>query len=197
MRTPMPILEQIDALRAYLRTLAADCNRASREVNDTYRRRRISPFVESLRYRRLTQSWELRDVAEECLSQLRHARALSIAEWKPGDLLAVETTVSGYPPNPRRVVVTDVAWSRPDSYHYLVWQVTNAGRLYERGGDHYLFPSNRIRIVSRHDLLPDETRRVCESYRCQAEQFLEDVRDRGKLDDIIKCVQKQRARGYY
>jgi hypothetical protein len=78
-RKPMPLPEQIDALRNYMRTLRADINRASRELNRHYLKRRISPFVDNLRYRRLTTAYELESVAQECLSQLRKARAMSVA----------------------------------------------------------------------------------------------------------------------
>src|SRR5438045_2357621 len=48
MRTPMPRLERIDVLRRYLRTLQADCDRVSRELNATYRKRRVCSFLESV-----------------------------------------------------------------------------------------------------------------------------------------------------
>ena len=196
MRTPMPILEQIEVLRAYLRTLRADCERATREAGAHYRKRRVSPFVENLRYRRQTQAYELRDVAEECLRQLRAAQALSVADWQPGDVLTVETTVSGLPPNARRLVVADVVWSKLDGYYYDVCQITKAGQFYERGGEHFLFPSDRIRVSRCLDSLPEATQRLCAQFRRQAESFLEDVRDRGSLDDIAKWVRERRARSY-
>src|SRR5581483_5008728 len=68
-RTPMPLLEQIDVMRGYMRTLRADMNRAYRDEGAHYRKRRVCPFVESLRYRRITNAFELEDVAEECLNQ--------------------------------------------------------------------------------------------------------------------------------
>lgn len=50
---PMPLLEQSDALRVYTRTLRADVNRCNREALSCSRKRRVSPFVEHLRYRRV------------------------------------------------------------------------------------------------------------------------------------------------
>jgi len=196
-KKPMPLLEQIEVLRRFLRTLLADCYRLSREAQARTRKRRVSPFVERLCYRRLDNAWELHTVAEVCLQQLRQARALSIAEWHPGDQLIVETTVKGYEPNPRRYIVTDVEWSKPDSYHYDVWQLTKAGRFYERGGSTWIYPSNRIRITRCSEPLPEETQRQCARYRRSADQFLEDVRDSGDIDHIIKTVQERRARGFF
>ena len=197
MLTPMPLLEQIDVLRLYLRTLRADCNRASRDSGRHYRKRRVTPFVESLRYRRSRNAWGMLDIAEECLSELRKARALSIAKWFPGDQVLVETMVQDYPPDPRRVVITGVEWSKPDSYHYDVWQLTRAGRFYERGGMNWLYPSNRVRVTRGKDRLPEETQRICENYRSGAQRFLEEVRDRGEIDHIVKVVQERRARRGY
>jgi hypothetical protein len=197
MLTPMPLPEQIEVLGAFLRTLRADSQRALREAQRNYRKRRITPFVERLRSRRIDHSWELQDVAEECLRQLRQARALSLAEWRPGDQIVVETTVPGYSSNPRRYVVVDVEWSKPDSYHYDVWQLTKAGRFYERGGRTWVFPSDRIRITRCNEPLTEEARSKCASYCSHAEQFLEEVRDRGDIDHIIKWVQEKRARGIF
>jgi hypothetical protein len=197
MLAPMPLPEQIETLRAYLRTLRADCNRASRETERHYRKRRVTPFVQKLRYRRSSNAWELLAIAEECLRQLRQARALSIAEWHPGDQIIVQTDVKGFDPDPRRYVVTDVDWSKPDSYHYDVWQLTKAGRFYERGGHTWVFPSDRIRIARCAEALPEDTQRKCASYRSGAEGFLMDVRDRGEIDDIVEWFQERRARGFY
>jgi type I site-specific restriction endonuclease len=175
----------------------ADCDRASRETERHYRKRRVTPFVQELRYRRSSSAWELLAVAEECLRQLRQARALSIAEWRPGDQIIVQTVVKGFDPDLRRYVVTDVDWSKPDSYHYDVWQLTKARRFYERGGQTWVYPSDRIYITRCKDALSEEMQRKCASYRSSAEQFLEDVRDRGDIDHIVKSVQERRARGLF
>jgi len=193
----MPILEQIETLRAYLRTLHSDFNRAYREDSAQYRKRRISPFVANLRYRRFTNASELRQVAEECLRQLRQARALSIAEWKPGDQILVEVILKGLPRDPRRYVITDVEWSKPDAYHYVVTQLTNAGHPYKRGGDTWVSPSSRIRITKCAEALPEGTLRQCAHYRRNAEHFLDDARDRGDIDHIVKWVQEKRAKDFY
>jgi hypothetical protein len=74
----------------------------------------------------MDNAWETCDIAEECLRQLRQARALSIADWAPGDQVVVQTVIKGVDPNPRRYVVTDVEWSKPDFYHYDVWQLTRS-----------------------------------------------------------------------
>ena len=196
-RTPMPLLEQIKVLRAYLNTLRTDGRRAYEDLERDFRKRRITPFVQALRHRRIDNAWELRDVAEECLVQLRNARALTIADWFPGDQVVVETVFEDYPPNPRRVIITRVEWRKPDSYHYDVWQLTKAGRLFGRGGMNWLHPSNRVRVTGSTEPLPEETQRICASYRRDAQQLLEAVRDRGELEPIIKTVRERRARRGY
>src|SRR6476620_7596620 len=53
MRKPLPISQQLDVLRGYLRALEADCSRASYDFNDHWRKRKVCPFVEELRWRRI------------------------------------------------------------------------------------------------------------------------------------------------
>ncbi len=130
----MPILEQIEVLRSYLRTLQADCNRAMRESGAHSRKRRVCPFAEELRWRRMQNAWELRDVGNGCLDELRHARILSIADFHPGDHITMEVVLRGHKRSPQRYLISDVIWSKRDEYHYEVWRLTRAGRPYERGG---------------------------------------------------------------
>ena len=118
MRTPMPIVEQIEVLRGYLHTLQADCNRAMRESDTHYRKRRVCPFVEQLRWRRMQSAWELRDVGSACLDELRHARVLSIANFLPGDQITMEVVLKGHERPPERYLISDVIWSKQDEYHY-------------------------------------------------------------------------------
>jgi len=65
----MPVMQQIAAMRMYLRTLRADWTRAYKAGSDL-RKRRISPFVEGLRYRRSSSAYELMEVAAECLNRI-------------------------------------------------------------------------------------------------------------------------------
>ena len=196
MWTPMPLLEQVDALRAYLRTLRADVNRAYREQSLHYRKRRVSPFVEHLRYQRGRSAYELVEVAEECLDRLRHARALTIAEFFPGTQITMDVVLQGYERPQERFVISDANWSKTDSYHYIVWQVTKGGQLFKRGTS-WLCPSNRVRIAACDLPLSEETARECRYFGECARQFLEDVRDRGKLEDVIEEVRKRRERRGY
>src|SRR2546421_11968885 len=108
MRTPMPILEQIETLRAYLRTLHSDFNRAYREDSAQYRKRRISPFVANLRYRRLYNAPGLKQVAAEGLRQMRQAPAVSVSETKPGEQRLVVVILKGLPRDPPRHVITHI-----------------------------------------------------------------------------------------
>ena len=110
MRTPMPIVEQIEVLRGYLRTLEADCNRAMRESDTHYRKRRVCPFAEQLRWRRMQSAWELRDVGSACLDELRHARVLSIADFLLGDQITMEVVLKGHERPPERYLISDVIW---------------------------------------------------------------------------------------
>ena len=174
MRTPMPILEQIEVLRSYLRTLQADCNRAMRESGAHYRKRRVCPFAEELRWRRMQHAWELRDVGNACLDELRHARVLSIADFLPGDQITMEVVLQGHGRSPERYLISDVIWSKRDKYHYEVWRLTKGGRLFERGGQTWLTPSTRIRIAKCEDVLPEETRRQCAAFRAAQTCFLKE-----------------------
>lgn len=189
----MPLLEQIAALHAYTRTLRADINRASRDEGAHYLKRRVSPFVVNLRYRRLFGAYELEGVAQECLSRLRQARALSIAEFFPGDQITMEVLFEGYRRPSERFVIKDVEWSKPDSYHYVAWQLTRSGQLFQRGPG-WLCPSNRIHITRCDSPLPEETQRQCNWFRDNARHFIENARDCGKIDVIVKEVREQRER---
>ena len=109
----------------------------------------------------------------------------------------VQTVVKGFDLDPRRYVIKDVDWSKSDSYHYDVWQLTKAGRFYERGGQTWLYPSDRIRITRCNQVLSEEMQWKCASYRSGAEQFLQNVRDRGDINHAVKAVQERRARGFF
>lgn len=192
----MPLLEQIDVMRAYMRTLCADMNRAYREEGAHYRKRRVCPFVQSLRYRRISNAFELEDVAEECLNQLRDARALSIADFFPGEQIVVEVVLKDHERQPERHVIKDVEWSKPDTYHYVAWQLTKDGQLFKRGPS-WLCPSKAIRITRCTDSLPEDTLRECAHFWDSAREFIDDVRDRGKIDDIVKYIRERRERRGY
>jgi len=102
----------------------------------------------------MQSAWELRDVGNACLDELRHARVLSIADFRPGDQITMEVVLKGHERPPERYLISDVIWSKRDEYHYEVWRLTKAGRPYERGGQTWLTPSTRIRNLNlRRQLL--------------------------------------------
>ena len=196
MRKPLPLLDQIDTMRMYLRTLQADIRRASRDESSHYLRRRVSPFVVSLRYARLSRAYELEEVAQECLKQLRQAHALSIAEFFPGDHIRMEMVIKEHPRSPERFVVNDVEWSRVNGYHYVAWQLTRTGDLFKRGPN-WLCPSRHI-IIERCDApLSEKTQRQCAYFRDRARDFANNVLERGKIEKIIEQVRERRARRGY
>lgn len=195
MRVPMPLVEQIEVLRLYLRTLQADVRRASREQNLQSRKRRVSPYAESLRWRRLSAAYEQQEVAEECLNRLKRARAIAIAEFTPGDVVQVTIDrMTHRPLRPERFVIVDVIPSRRrDDYHYEVWQLTTAGRLFQRGTT-WLCPSRAVKIERIAGSLPSETLETCAHFRSDAEAFVQEARDKGPLDSIVKLIKERRAR---
>ena len=155
----------------------------------------MSPYVESLRWRRLSAAYELHEAAEECLKQLKRARALAIAEFAPGDI--VQVIIQCMPPRPARperfVIVHVVPSKRPDDYHYEVWQLTTAGRLFQRGTT-WLSRSPAVTIERSEESLPRETLEACDRFRRDAAAFAQEARDKGQLEPILKLVQERRAR---
>jgi len=77
-----------------------------------------------------------------------------------------------------------------------VRQVTKSGELYKRNPT-WLSPSNRV-VIKRCDLLlSEEAARTCEHLRNGARAFVDDVRDHGNIDDIVKRVREWRkGRGF-
>ena len=196
MRTPLPLLDQIARLRLYMRTLRADLNRTYRDDSISYRKRKISPFVESLRYRRFRQASELLDVAEECMNQLRQAGALTMAEFFPGDQITMEVVMKGYERPPERFIVYNVEWSKSGGYRYVAWQVTKQGQLFKRGTS-WLCPSSRIQIRRCDDPLPEDTQRQSAYFRERAQEFMNNALERGKIEEIVKTVCERRERRGY
>ena len=124
MLKPLPLPEQIASLRSYLRTLRADVSRAYREHAKHWRKRRVTPFVEQLRFQRSCNATGLVEAAEECLGRLRHAQALTQAQFFPGDQIEMEVVMRGHERPPERFVIYDVEWSRNSGYCYQAWQLT-------------------------------------------------------------------------
>jgi hypothetical protein len=192
MRTPLSLPAQIQGLQWYIRTLRADETRASREEARYYRKQRICPLVVNLSYQRIRNARELGRVAEAGLAQLRHAHVLSIAEFFPGDLIEREIVDSSLSRPAQRFVLTDVQWSRSGRYHYVVWPLTRDLQLSKRGTS-WMSCSRQIRLLSYNARLPAETQRECEYIREQARRFVDEIRDHGDIEDIVKQVRDRKV----
>lgn len=193
MRSPLPIAEQITLLRTYLRTLRADTRRAYQELESGYRKRRVCPLMESLRYERARHAYEFEDIGEACLKQLRKAQAINVAPFFPGDVISVEVVMKGYERPAERYVVYDVEPGKWDEYHYVVWQLTKSGALFKRGTT-WICPSSRVRLTKLDDELPDETKNSCEYFAERAKRFLKGAVEEGRLEDVTKAVREARAK---
>jgi hypothetical protein len=194
----LPLPEQIDAVRKYLRRVNGDLTRAQRDVGEGYRKRKICPFVETLRHRRARAAFETWEVAEQCLQELRHAHALSIAEFRPADQILSEVFLKGYDRSPMRLIIYDVQWSKPGSYsyHYLVWQVKKNGDLFQRGTT-WLFPSKRVQLSRCMEPVTNETQRRCDSFRRWAQDFVANINGAGSVDEIVERITERRKRRGY
>ena len=195
MNIPMPIEEQVVVLRNYLRTLSADMNRAVRDEYAAYRKRRVSPFVQRLRSQRYSNAAELHACARECLQQLRDAHALLLSDWFPGDQIAVEVVMRGMPRDRRRFVITAVGCGA-SSVRYDVWQVTKKGDFFQRGVTS-IFLSRYIEVSGCDEPLSKDVLDYCSHFRTRAQQFLENARDRGNLDEVLKNIRERRAKGLF
>jgi hypothetical protein len=105
----------------------------------------------------------------------------------------MEVVVKGYERPPERYIINDVEWSKPNSYHYVAWQLTKGGVLFLRGPG-WLCPSNRIRLARSDSLLPEETQRQCDWFRQRAREFMQNAQDRGQIDAIVKTISERRMR---
>jgi hypothetical protein len=196
MLKPLPLTDQIAALRSYMRTLRADSNRTYREQAKHWRKRRVTPFVEQLRYQRSRNASELVEAAEECLGRLRHVQALADAEFFPGTQIAMEVVMSGHERPPERFVIYDVEWSRSIGYVYQAWQLTKNGELFKRGPA-LICPSRHIKMTRVEQPLSHETIRRADYFREAAEEFIRNATQSGKIDDVLKIVGVRRARRGY
>ena len=196
MLKPLPLPEQIASLRSYLRTLRADVNRAYREPAKHWRKRRVTPFVEQLRFQRSRNATELVEAAEECLGRLRHAQALTQAEFFPGDQIRMEVVMEGQERPPERFVICDVEWSRYSGYCYQAWQLTRNGEFFKRGPS-LMCPSRHIKISRVEHPLPGEALRSATQFREAADDFIRNATQSGKIDEVLKVVRERRARRGY
>ena len=189
----MPFHEQIDAVRRYLPTLRADVRRAGADSGVDLRQSRICPALNNLKWMRLQAAWELQAVGEQVLRDLKHAQVLHYSDFFPGDCIEV-TLVEGTRPIERFLVVDVSHSARTRSIHYDVWQLTKAGKLFERGGQSTVCPSRYISIRPLKMRLPEETERVADNCRATAKAFIEGCRDKGDLATLVKEVRARRER---
>lgn len=196
MLKPLPLADQIAALRSYMRTLRADSSRTYREQAKHWRKRRVTPFVEQLRYQRSRNASELVEAAEECLGELRHVQAITEAEFFPGTQIVMEVVMSGHERPPENFVIYDVEWSRSSSYVYQAWQLTKNGELFKQGPN-LMCPSSRIKMSRVEQPLPQEARRKADYFRESAEELIRSATQSGKIDEALKIVRERRARRGY
>lgn len=196
-RAAMPIADQIDRLRAFLRTLRADVDRASREISEHSRRLKVAPFVESLRWEHYRRASELAETAEECLAELKHARAIGLVEFRPGDVVTLEVTMKGHERPLERYAVYDVELLGRKDFGYRVWQLKTNGELFQRGLTWISAPPRHARLTRCTDELPEETVRQCAWFRERADRLVMTATNTGKLADVTKTVAERRQRRGY
>ena len=87
-----------------------------------------------------------------------------------------------------------VPFNKQDEYYNEVWQITIAGRLFRRGTT--LLSRSRTMKIERSDAsLPTQTLGTCDRFRRDSEAFVQDARDKGPMESIIKQIREQRSRG--
>ncbi len=193
---PLPLADQIAALRSYMRTLRADSSRTYREQAQHWRKRRVTPFVEQLRYQRSRNASELVEAAEECLGELWHVQAITQAEFFPGEQIEMEVIMRGHERPPERFVIYDVEWSRVGGYVYQAWQLTRNGELFKRGPT-LICPSRHIKMTRVDRPLPQEALRKADYFREAANELIRSATQSGKIDEALKIVRERRARRGY
>ena len=176
----LPVNEQRLRLRAYLHTLRANYNRASRELFSTSRIRRGCPLERNLRYQRFTDAYELLQLAEKSLKELDHCYVLRIAGFRPGAHVLVTTTLKGFPPSPRRYIVLDVIWAKGDRYYYEAQELTKTGAPHRGRYPTWLSPSNRISIEYCEEPLSVEATTLANARVATSKWLLDSVLQKGE-----------------
>jgi hypothetical protein len=184
-RRELPVGEQRKRLSAYLRIARQNYNRAWREDSATFRTRRGCPYERSLRHRRFEDASLLLKLVEACLKDLNHCYALRIAGFRPGAHVLVTTVMKGYPPAPRRYIISDVIWGKRDSYYYEVQELTKAGDPHGRRYPTWMSPSNRISIEYCNEPLGKAGEQLAASSRTRAKYLLENVLAKGDLSPFL------------
>ena len=189
---PARLTTQIASLASYLRTARANYNRAYREVSATYGTRRTRPFEQHLRSRCFDEAWRLLKLAELCLRELCHQRAITLAPFRPGDQILVSVTMKGYERAPQRYLIMDVEWQKGDLYHYIVREITKGGWLHRGRYEHWVTPSNRIAIEACAEPLDAETTRTAARVRANAKARRADALERGSLELFDEELKRSR-----
>jgi len=148
-RKPLPIDDQIRAMRGYVRSLEAATSRAYRKYfAKTIRRRREIPFEIKLRNMRIQQAREMEQLAIAALKELTRQKAISEAIFKPSEQILVTWLIPGYEQLGKRYMVRDIEPGKRKYYSYRGWLLTKGGGFHKRFDDCTLSPSRNIRIES-------------------------------------------------
>lgn len=86
----------------------------------------------------------------------------------------------------------DIEWSKPDSHHYIAWQLTTRRCLSQRGPS-WLSRGKAVQIAGCDDALPEATLGECKCFRDKARAFMNNVRDGGEIIEAAFIEAKQRA----
>lgn len=179
---PQRLTVQIKSMSRYLRTTRANYNRAYRELSACFGKRRVCPYEIHLRGRRFDDASRLLKLAELCLGELRHQRAIFLAPFRPGDQIRVSVTMKGYEPTPRRYLVMDVLWRKGDTYTYVVHEITKVGALHRGRYETWMSPSNRILIEACTEPLDQQTASTAASVRRNAQACRTEAIEQGRLE---------------
>jgi len=179
-------------MRRYLRTARANYNRAYRGLSYSFGKRRVCPYEIHLRGRRFDDASRLLKLAELCLGELRHQRAIFLAPFRPGDQIRVSVTMKGYDPAPRKYLVMDVEWSKGDNYSYVVHEVTKGGALHRGRHETWVSPSNRILIEACLEPLDQQTASTAASARRNTEACRAEAVEQGRLELFDEQLKRSR-----
>jgi hypothetical protein len=173
--------EQREAFVMYMRTVRANYQKAVREMDQIFQKRKIGSFERAMRIRRFEEAREFRRLGEASLAALNHAYAIDRATFKPGTRIVCTTEMEGYKPVPSRFIVLDVRWFNERRYAYDVWQLKKNGDLHQ---EHSLFPicpNTRLRIEPDDSPCSAKAEEICCQVKVTTKQFLGAVLDTGDL----------------
>jgi hypothetical protein len=193
-RKPLPVDDQIRAMRGYVRSLEAATSRTYREYfAKTIRRRREVPFEIKLRNMRIQQAREIEQLAITALKELIRQKAISDAIFKPSEQILVTWLIPGYEQLGKRYIVCDIESGERKRYFYRAWLLTKGGRFHQRFDDCTLCPSRNIRIESCN--LPVSSDVEAWSKNCEEDEAKRKIAvlNSGDIDRLIAQRQHQNA----